>query len=121
MNREEYIDEMSRTMCFNSHTCNVESCTKVNCETTWLAEKLYDAGYRKVTEESEVEPTAVWEFWKGWTCNYAYRIEDATCSRCGYMRPTVRISQGDKATTQEVLSKLGKYCPNCRSKMSVDY
>jgi hypothetical protein len=84
------------------------------------AKIIYELGYRKVAEESEAE-TAIWEFKKAWTCNNTRIIEDATCSRCGYMRHTVRISQGDKATTQEVLSKLGKYCPNCRSRMSVDY
>lgn len=31
------IDEMARAMCFRREHCDVESCTEVNCETTWLA------------------------------------------------------------------------------------
>ena len=41
------IDEMSRAMCFGSEHCNVKSCVSVNCEETWSAKKLYNAGYRK--------------------------------------------------------------------------
>lgn len=45
--REKQIEEMAKTMCFQSESCRVKSCTEVNCEKTWLAEKLYNAGYRK--------------------------------------------------------------------------
>ena len=45
--RIDKIDEMARAMCFRREHCNVESCTKVNCETTWLASKLYNEGYGK--------------------------------------------------------------------------
>ena len=50
MNRDKQIDEMARTMCFQRESCTVKSCTKVNCEKTWLAENLYNAGYRKSTD-----------------------------------------------------------------------
>ena len=50
MNRDKQIDEMARAMCFQRESCTAQSCTKVNCETTWLAENLYNAGYRKSTD-----------------------------------------------------------------------
>lgn len=68
----------------------------------------------------EVEPVAKWEFWKGWIGNYDYRIEDATCSRCGYVHPTVRRTFGSRETAKEVLDKLKDHCPNCKSKMEVE-
>ena len=50
MNKEKQIEEMARAMCFQRDSCTVKSCTKVNCEKTWLAENLYNAGYRKASE-----------------------------------------------------------------------
>lgn len=47
---DKQIEEMARAMCFQRESCAVTSCTKVNCETTWLAENLYNAGYRKASE-----------------------------------------------------------------------
>lgn len=53
MSRDKQIEEMARTMCFQSESCTAESCTKVNCEKTWLAENLYNAGYRKASDVAE--------------------------------------------------------------------
>lgn len=52
-NKEKRINEMSRDMCF-VNSCNTKSCYVVNCETTWLAEKLIDLNYQKVSEDSIV-------------------------------------------------------------------
>lgn len=53
--------------------------------------------------------TAYWKVWDGWRGNHDQRIEDATCSNCGYMHPE---------TVYGSLSKLPKYCAGCRSEMS---
>lgn len=47
----------------------------------------------------------VWKTWEGWRGNHDQRIEEATCSKCGYVHPTVKGS----------LSKLGTVCPSCKS------
>lgn len=47
--RDKQIEEMARAMCLREH-CPVKSCIKVNCEKTWLAEALYNAGYRKASD-----------------------------------------------------------------------
>lgn len=53
--REQIINEISRDMCFFAEDClSKNSCTALNCEKTWLAEKLYNAGYRKLPEDSVV-------------------------------------------------------------------
>lgn len=51
--KEKRINEMSRDMCF-VNSCNTKSCYAVNCETTWLAEKLIDLNYQKVDKDSVV-------------------------------------------------------------------
>ena len=55
----------------------------------------------------EVEKKAVWIYWDGWKGNHDRRIEDATCSQCGYKHPTVYGS----------LEKLAQICPWCKSQM----
>ena len=55
MNKYNQIDEMSKAMCFSSEHCTVASCVQVNCETTWLATSLYNAGYRKQNQWISVE------------------------------------------------------------------
>ena len=52
--KEKQITEMAKTMCFQANSCTVKSCVQVNCEKTWLAENLYNAGYRKLPEDSVV-------------------------------------------------------------------
>ena len=54
-------------------------------------------------EEYEAE----WKYWGGWSGNHDKRIEDATCSKCGYEHSTVR---GNPNMLQD-------YCPCCKSKM----
>jgi len=52
---------------------------------------------------------AYWTVWCGWKGNHDQRIEDATCSNCGYEHYTVYKS----------LSELSMFCPKCGKKMSI--
>lgn len=38
------VDELSKIMCWFS-SCPKTSCSSVNCETTWTAQKIIDAGW----------------------------------------------------------------------------
>lgn len=61
-----------------------------------------------------------WVYWDGWRGNHDLRIEDATCSECGYEHPTVRWVQGDPrggAAYEAVLNKLSGECPRCGALM----
>ena len=51
---------------------------------------------------------AKWEYWAGWGGNHDRRIEDATCSKCGYKHETIRHKNP---------SYLSDVCPRCKSKM----
>jgi hypothetical protein len=42
----EKVDELSRIMCWFS-SCSKTSCSALNCETTWTAQKVLDAGWCK--------------------------------------------------------------------------
>ena len=55
------------------------------------------------------KPQAYWEYWGGWAGNHDKRIDDATCSNCGFKHPTVR---GGNAPDQ-----LEKRCPRCGKRM----
>lgn len=57
-----------------------------------------------LAEEYEAE----WKYWEGWCGNHDKRIEDATCSKCGYKHPTIRFGSPDL---------LQDYCPSCKSRM----
>lgn len=59
----------------------------------------------KKDEEFEAE----WTYWPGWAGNHDRRIDDATCSKCGYKHPVVR---GSNAPEQ-----LADHCPKCGRKM----
>ena len=60
---------------------------------------------------------AKWLFWEGWVSNHDMRIDDATCSSCGYKHPTVRRIPYSTEMEQDVLDKLGNFCPNCGKRM----
>ena len=51
---------------------------------------------------------AKWEYWAGWSGNHDKRIDDATCSKCGYKHGTIRHKNP---------SYLPDVCPRCHSKM----
>ena len=61
---DEKIDEMAKTMCFQRDSCPVKSCVGVNCEKTWLAEALYNAGYRKESDTAKEICDLILEYWK---------------------------------------------------------
>lgn len=49
---------------------------------------------------------AKWNCWEGWSGNHDHRLEDATCSHCGYHHPTVYNNKD-----------LADICPKCRALM----
>ena len=57
---------------------------------------------------SSEEYDAEWQYWEGWMSNHDKRIDEATCSKCGYVHPTIRFGSPDL---------LQDYCPSCKSKM----
>ena len=63
--------------------------------------------YNKLIGVKEIPYEAEWKYWDGWMSNHDKRIDDATCSKCGYEHTIVKGSP-------ELLSD---YCPNCNSKM----
>jgi ribosomal protein S27AE len=73
--------------------------------------------YTKVTEQSESATKAKWQFWEGWMSNHDMRIDDATCSSCGYIHFTVRRTPGSRETERDILNKLSNFCPNCGKAM----
>jgi ribosomal protein S27AE len=68
----------------------------------------------KVTNSANA---AKWLFWDGWMSNHDMRIDNATCSNCGYIHFTVRRTPGSKETEQDILNKLSNFCPNCGKPM----
>lgn len=72
--------------------------------------KAQEEQAQKGREELVTEDTkAHWNIWGGWSGNHDRRIEDATCSNCGYRHETVFGST----------KKLAKNCPGCNRIMSV--
>lgn len=54
-----------------------------------------------------------WIYWPGWVGNHDKRIDDATCSICGFKHPTVLNVKTPKDC-------LYKYCPECGAKMDLE-
>ena len=79
-----------------------------------LNDKIMELGYKLMRCKPVVY--GEWNFWDGWIGNHDQRIEDATCSECGYVHPTVRREHNDKSY-KDVLAKLANYCPNCGADM----
>lgn len=79
-----------------------------------VADKLYNKGWVKKVQTKSIKinipakNTAYWEIWGGWRGNHDHRIDNATCSCCGYTHSTVFA-----------LNQLNKICPRCESKMKV--
>ena len=74
--------------------------TGIQISTLWFNVVWY---WEKQTNEIE----AAWQYWDGWCGNHDKRIDDATCSKCGYKHPIVR-------GTPELLAD---YCAGCGAKM----
>lgn len=57
VDRETRILEIAKDMCFQADHCAIgakNKCCAVNCETTWLAEKLVDKNYQKINPDAVV-------------------------------------------------------------------
>ena len=59
---------------------------------------------------------AHWTYWYGWRGNHDRRIDDATCSRCGFRHPTIRPTKDDPYTPHQ----LWNCCPHCLAMMVED-
>lgn len=57
-----------------------------------------------------------WIYWDGWKGNSGQRIDDATCSECGYKHPTVWRNQGEEYNSTP--DKLADVCPSCKAIMN---
>lgn len=57
-----------------------------------------------------------WIYWDGWKGNSGQRIDDATCSECGYKHPTVWRNQGEEYNSTP--DKLADICPSCKAIMN---
>lgn len=64
-------------------------------------------GKEDILESVLKDDEAKWEIWGGWVGNCNKRIDDATCSKCGYHHATV---YGDP-------KHLSLYCAGCGRKM----
>ena len=63
--------------------------------------------------QADTELYGHWIYWDGWCGNHDRRIDDATCSVCGYKHPTVRATK-EEWDTRTFLSDT---CPGCGAKM----
>lgn len=88
-------------LCKTVYSPLVSSC---ECST----ENTNDNGGEEITH-SWPFGKANWLIWGEWKGNHDQRIEYATCSKCGYVHPTVFKS----------VDNLAKYCPSCKREMSV--
>ena len=59
-----------------------------------------------VVEENYYD--AEWKYWDGWRSNHDMKIDDATCSKCGFVHPVIRYGSPNM---------LPYFCPSCKSKM----
>lgn len=64
---------------------------------------------RSMLDQELWESHAYWEYWGDWDKKHVKRIDNATCSKCGYKHPAV---YGSNAPDQ-----LCKVCPGCGRRM----
>jgi len=118
----ENITSQTTLFCVNEKICRMwyelSTCTELKPEKSWPdAAGAFDE-LKLAFGKAAPQPTpphrhhipsyrAYWKVWEGWMGNHDRRIEDATCSKCGYRHKTVYGS----------LSKLSTECPACKSKM----
>jgi len=86
----------------------------VNLAVNAILDKIDQLGFDIVEKKIEVpiedvKPKADWLVWSGWSGNHDKRIDDAECSKCGFIHPIVF----------ESLENLYAICPTCGSRMSV--
>lgn len=78
-----------------------------------LAWKARPRPYGVKPSQADTELSGHWIYWDGWCGNHDRRIDDATCSVCGYKHPTVRATK-EEWDTRKFLSDT---CPGCGAKM----
>ena len=117
--KKRWLKEIDRVV----NNCN-KSRDKLQRDTCVLAvlinryNELYPDRPFKAKSAKQAEPAkAKWQFWEGWMSNHDMRIDDATCSNCGYKHHTVRRTPYSNESEQDVLNKLGNFCPNCGKPM----
>ena len=76
-------------------------------------------GFKAIRKKTDITSTESanrghWIYWDGWMGNHDQRIDDATCSECGYVHPTVRREKGDQYSVPD---KLAAKCPCCKAIM----
>lgn len=84
--------------------------------------KRYQRGTEMIEKQNNIR-RGRWIFWGGWRGNHDLRIDDATCSECGYEHPTVRFGENDTKDGDvyaTVLNKLSDKCPKCAAVMQRD-
>lgn len=79
----------------------------------WLKKYESDEPNYQHNSNSEAVSHGHWIYWEGWIGNHDMRIEDATCSECGYKHPAVRRDINGKRDKEAVLNKLANECPKC--------
>ena len=107
MSREKQIEEMADKLCTTSYFCTAEDWDSCDIKDSdeychrcrKVAERLYNAGYRKQSEGEWVERTKTTTNAKGMEARYTINF----CSECGYEIGTIRYQH--------------KFCPNCGAKM----
>ena len=103
---------------FNDYDKLAQNCTdkhalnNLQLEVSLLIGELKRYGCRR----NEKAKHARWIYWEGWVGNSAQRIDDATCSECGYKHPTVYWKKGEQYDSTP--NKLASICPNCKSIMN---
>ena len=86
--REKRINEMSRDMCFHDNCSVAGRCYELNCETTWVVEKLIDLNYRKIDKDDVVLPKDEYRYLKDmanhfdpfWFCSFGGC--EGVCKEC---------------------------------------
>lgn len=79
----------------------------------YLLDKTFILDAIREKLEREKPRQAAWLYWDGWCGNHDRRIDDATCSGCGYKHPTVRATK----TEWDTPKFLSDTCPGCGAKM----
>ena len=79
----------------------------MECNDSAYSVYILSCPYKSIHMYEYIFFEAEWKYWDGWMSNHDKRIDDATCSKCGYMHGVVKGSP----------ELLADYCPGCGSKM----
>lgn len=104
------VNEMYCTECVMYPHLRGGKCTMKLCAAAAdIIEELHGIAPKK----DDTALSGHWIYWDGWCGNHDRRIDDATCSVCGYKHPTVRATK-EEWDTPKFLSDT---CPGCGAKM----